>query len=50
LPIPSNLEGLLAQLAQRREKRPGLLALDVSKQPLGVTWLSHPLNNPGGVV
>jgi putative Holliday junction resolvase len=36
LPILSNLEGLLAQLSERGEPRPGLLALDVSNRALGV--------------
>jgi putative holliday junction resolvase len=36
LPILSNLEGLLAQLCERGDERPGLLALDVSKRALGV--------------
>jgi putative Holliday junction resolvase len=36
LPILSNLEDLLARLSERRDERPGLLALDVSKRALGV--------------
>ena len=36
MPILSNLEDLLAHLAERGDGRPGLLALDVSKRALGV--------------
>jgi putative Holliday junction resolvase len=36
LPIPSNLEGPLAQLCERGGGRPGPLALDVSKRAIGV--------------
>jgi putative holliday junction resolvase len=36
LPILSNLEDLLTQLARQGGERPGLLALDVSKRALGV--------------
>lgn len=36
LPILSNLEGLLASRSQDPRRRPGLLALDVSKRAIGV--------------
>jgi putative Holliday junction resolvase len=36
LPILSNLDDLLARVRERGAKRPGLLALDVSKRAIGV--------------
>jgi putative holliday junction resolvase len=36
LPILSNLENLLARVAEPERARPGLLALDVSKRAIGV--------------
>jgi putative holliday junction resolvase len=36
LPILSNLEDLIAELRERDNERPGLLALDVSKRALGI--------------
>jgi putative pre-16S rRNA nuclease len=36
LPIASNLEAWLAELQARAAKRPGLVALDVSKRAIGV--------------
>ncbi|MGH8722216.1 MAG: Holliday junction resolvase RuvX [Burkholderiales bacterium] len=36
MPILSNLEDLLAEVRERGDERPGLLALDVSKRALGV--------------
>lgn len=36
MPILSNLEGLLASLPDGPRRRPGLLALDVSKRAIGV--------------
>lgn len=53
MPILSNLEGLLAGLPDDPRRRPGLLALDVSKRAIGVagadpSWrLATPLTTIG---